>query len=373
MVGHPNTQKLEKSEKGMSLIIVVTAIMILGILGWTLANLLSSDFQMNARNLESEKALYLADAGIQEALMHLSLSNDTGFDNDTDWLNRTLGSGEYNVSRQVSGTDVNVTSRGYVPTQANYRAMRQIRIVAVPGGKALNAATGGELFDWNNTTSINIIGDVLAQHFEGNDTNNITDQFPSDFAIPPPPPPDYLRTKSSAPLPEINIGEFQQLAGCFDSPPNATNCHMGNYTFASKSKVSDGIQFVGGNATINTDANIKPHTSFIAVDNINITGNDNIDFKAHVNVSKNKSYPNLASWNGNITCLGTGSHTFDGLIYTQNGIIDINKIKGVALMGRRIYLRGTVALNCPGQSKYIDLDNGFNVPANTTVLLWQEE
>lgn len=360
-------QRLKKSERGVSLIMVVTAVMIIGILGWTLANLVSSDFQMNVRNLESEQALYLADAGIQESLMHLSLG-DTSFDNDTDYLYRRLGNGEYNVTRQVSGADVNVTSRGYVPGQANYRAMRQVKVVTVPASAlGVSAFTGGNLFDWNLTRgySINVAGDIAAAHYEGSDTNSTWDQnatqtSPSDFAVPG----SGDRIVSSGQLPELDLDYFRSIA---DSHYYSDQTYSGNNNNLGK-------VFVEGNVTINTPAKLL-HATIVATGDIKIKGTGQLTMKVNVEPS-GKCYPALATQNGSITAEGpigcnADIHSIEGFVYSQYGTVDFNCIDGNSVMGNIVRLRTNVNLVYDG--KYQDMGHGFTTIGGEAIRFWQEE
>jgi hypothetical protein len=182
--------KSGKTTKGVSLIIAVFTMMLLAVLGLTLAMMISGDFEMNTRNLESEQAFYLADSGIQDALMHLSLG-DAAFDNDADYLSRRLANGEYNVTRVIYGTYVNITSRGYVPSQANYRAMRQIKAVAPIGGGLTKGIGCGGRFDWSAARAghtVAIDADISAAEYNG-DGNGIFNQNNSDYGASPLLPP----------------------------------------------------------------------------------------------------------------------------------------------------------------------------------------
>ena len=62
------------NKKGISLIIVVFAIMLFSVLGQTLAVLISGDFESNVRILDSERALNMAEAGLDWGLKQLTLS-----------------------------------------------------------------------------------------------------------------------------------------------------------------------------------------------------------------------------------------------------------------------------------------------------------
>lgn len=358
------------SDKGVSLIIAVFSLMLLAVLGLTMAMMISGDFQMNNRDLESEQAFNLADAGIQEALKHLSLvsQGDTSFENDTDHLYRRLGNGEYNVTRQIYGAAVNVTSRGYVPSQANYRAMRQVKIVAIPSsGLGVTAFTGGNFFDWHYTRgySINVAGDIASAHYEGSDANTIWDQnatqtSPSDFAVPG----SGKRIVSSGQLPALDLDYFRSIA---DSHYYSDQTYSGNNNNLGK-------VFVEGNVTINTPAKLL-HANIFATGNIKIKGAGQLTMKVNVEPS-GKCYPALATQNGSITAEGpsgcdAGIHSIEGFVYSQYGTVDFNCIDGNSVMGNEVRLRTNVNLVYDG--KYQDMSHGFSVTGGGISHSWQEE
>ena len=71
------------NKKGISLIILVFAMMVLAVLGWSLAVLQSGDFEVSVRQNDSEQALYLAESGINWALEQLS--EDASWRTDSTW------------------------------------------------------------------------------------------------------------------------------------------------------------------------------------------------------------------------------------------------------------------------------------------------
>lgn len=166
------------NKKGVSLIIVVFAMMLLGVLGWSLAVLQSTDFESSLRQVDSERALYLAEAGAQWALSEL----DTSFCCHSG--THRLDFGEYSVSSVCADvtqncdcstseptwtcTDIIVTSTGYVPDiPPNHRAMREVE-VGVSQGAFSRAGTVGNLFEWYRIHSgSEIIGDLAAGNFNG--------------------------------------------------------------------------------------------------------------------------------------------------------------------------------------------------------------
>ena len=232
--------------KGVALIIVIFAMMLFAILGWTLANLQSGDFEINLRNLDSERALGLAESGVQWALGQLSADScfRTGGDcnsvdsdciDGADWLStpHSLSPGQYNIccrnptaSELSLGYNTVIEARGYVASQANYRAMRQVKLEVTLGSftKVLQAKN---LFDWSAMHSgSRINGDIQALYYERNG-NGIYNEPGIDRAGPPSPlPPDGggdERTIAAEPYPTINMAYFESEAGTSAYPPAGPN------------------------------------------------------------------------------------------------------------------------------------------------------
>ena len=232
------------NEKGVALIIVIFAMMLFAILGWTLANLQSGDFEINLRNLDSERALGLAEAGTQWALGQLSASScfRTGGDcnsvdsdcNDTgDWLTtpHSLNPGQYNIccrNPTISEiTNAVIEARGYIPGQANYRARREVKLLVTLGSfsKVLQAKN---LFDWSAMHSDSRInGDIQALYYE-RDGDGTYNEVGVDYDPPPTPvlPPDGTgddRTIASQPYPTINMAYFENEAKNISYSPPGDN------------------------------------------------------------------------------------------------------------------------------------------------------
>lgn len=204
------------NKKGVTLIIVVFAMMLFGVLGWTLARMQATDFESNLRTFEPDNALNLAEAGSQYALNILSQnscmrtvsgainlngcsSNNSNRDMDcadltnADWLTipHSLSPGQYNLCVRdpcvtcapAENGDVVIVSRGYIPSQSGSRTMRQVKL-EVDIGSLTNAiqtqvADANDdtigLFDWSQVITditpephtIQIDGNIEAGHYNG--------------------------------------------------------------------------------------------------------------------------------------------------------------------------------------------------------------
>ncbi len=117
-----------QTKKGIALIITVFAIMVFGVLGWTLATLNSGGFMTNLRNLYGERATAVAEAGSQWMLTQLS-KNPSSVTKGTTYTH-TINFGQYDVLyRDPTGSETGtyvVVATGYAPSKANYSAQRQV-------------------------------------------------------------------------------------------------------------------------------------------------------------------------------------------------------------------------------------------------------
>lgn len=221
------------NNNGAALIIVIFAMMLFAVLGWTLANLQSGDFEINLRNLDSERALGLAEAGVQWALNQLSQDScwrtrsgaggsfcgsvDSDCRDTGDWLStpHSLTPGQYNLCcrNPVSGVesgDAVIEARGYIPSQANYRGRREVKLMVQQGSLANAIMTQPAdpddpqqgLFDWwlsRQGHTIQVEGNIYAGHYRGDgDTND--DELGQDYDPPPEPllPADIASPRNDA-------------------------------------------------------------------------------------------------------------------------------------------------------------------------------
>src|SRR3989338_611404 len=149
--------EIYRANRGVTLIIVVFAMMLLGVLGWTLARMQATDFESNLRTFEPENALNLAEAGAQWGLNRLATDStcrtqsgllrcpplaspviDTDCNDNGDWLSspHNLSPGQYNLCLRdpcttcspAEGGDAVIVAMGYIPAQSGSRVMRQVKL-----------------------------------------------------------------------------------------------------------------------------------------------------------------------------------------------------------------------------------------------------
>lgn len=268
------------NKKGVTLIIVVFAMMLFGVLGWTLARMQATDFESNLRTFEPDNALNLAEAGAQYALNILSQnsctrtvagalnlsgcsSNNSNRDMDcadltnADWLTtpHSLSPGQYNLCLRDPCTtctpaesgDVVIVSRGYIPSQSGSRTMRQVKLEVDIGSltNALQTQVPSDtdpqqgLFDWSQVITditpqphtIQVDGNIKAGHYNG-DGDAAYDEagLGQDYKSQPPPilPDDRQNPESetrtfTATYPAIDMAYFYALAPNSRRWPNPDN------------------------------------------------------------------------------------------------------------------------------------------------------
>lgn len=225
-----------KDARGVALIIVIFAMLLFAVLGWTLANLQTGDFEANLRNFDSTQGLSLAEAGSQWALNQLSQNSGwrttvgtaDACDSSNDWITHSLSPGQYNICcrNPVSGTesgDAVIEARGFVPSQNNYRARREVKLMVRAGGLSNAIMTppnkpGDDnlgLFNWwpviRDNHTIQIEGNIYVGHYRGD--SDIKDDEPGrDYDGQPAPilPQDYASPADeqrgfSASFPDIDM------------------------------------------------------------------------------------------------------------------------------------------------------------------------
>lgn len=199
-----------KSSKGVALIVVIFAMLLFAVLGWTVAVMQSGDFETNLRSLQSERALDLAETGAQWALGQLSLSFGCSAITGAAFPH-TFKYGQYSCTCDDSvENEITIVSTGYVPSQASYRAMRSVKVVITQAGFG-RAMTVKNLFTWYAMHSgSQVEGDIIAGHWNGDNTSPY-DVLDFDYG-PGIPPGAGQRELGVENLPKINMNYLKTKA-----------------------------------------------------------------------------------------------------------------------------------------------------------------
>lgn len=199
-----------RKEKGVALIIVIFAMLLFAVLGWTVSVMQSTDFEVNQRNLQSQRALDLAEAGAQWGLRQIAQVFDCNAISGATYPH-TFKYGQYSCTCDDSvENEITIISTGYSPSQANFLAKRIVKVVATQAAFG-RAMTVKNLFTWYPMHSGSTVeGDVIAGQWDG---DNIFpyDVLGSDYG-PNIPPGTGERELGSEDLPKINMNYLKTKA-----------------------------------------------------------------------------------------------------------------------------------------------------------------
>ncbi|MCP4652173.1 MAG: hypothetical protein GY858_02160 [Candidatus Omnitrophica bacterium] len=155
-------------KKAQALIIAVFVMLILAVIGWTIVNFTAVDLEVSTRTLDSERALSIAEVGVNWAAKQIDLDGDWAPD-VSDNLPHQIGKGEYDITVvRPGGGLVEVSVVGYIPSQSvcvaginGCRAKRTIELTLTSAtiGKVLQAKN---YFDWSQITGLlsHLDGDI---------------------------------------------------------------------------------------------------------------------------------------------------------------------------------------------------------------------
>lgn len=130
-------KKIKLNKNGAALIIAFMVVVLLTILSSGLILRSVSERAVAQRYVDSTRAFWLAEAGINQALLQLK----SDFNNLNGIAATALGEGEYAVDAiVVEGSNRRVTAHGFIPNQAAKRSERSISVLVqnLPGGNPSN-------------------------------------------------------------------------------------------------------------------------------------------------------------------------------------------------------------------------------------------
>ncbi|MFA5362759.1 MAG: hypothetical protein WC335_05875 [Candidatus Omnitrophota bacterium] len=267
--------KYLNNKKGVSLIIVIFAILLFSGLAWTLMSMQSGEFESNMRNFESEKALYLAESGAQWGVSQYSLNtawrttSAAACSQVSDWVLHTMGAGQYRVCcrnpNAAEPGEAVIEAEGYAPSYVSYLAKRKVKLSMITGGLS-RAAQVRYLFDWSGSffNLPLIFGDIgvtdrpadSGDGYEG--SGNAVHNESSDVNTSPLRPPGSGKRElfsDDSGFPVINMVKIEtQYAGNIYTPPRGA-------------ELTD-IQAAGGKSTLTFDAagdifNVTQQSQFV--------------------------------------------------------------------------------------------------------------
>ena len=146
------------NKKSSILVVVIIVAVVLTILGTALLHKSITENNLAQKYLDSARAFWLAEAGVNKAL-------DNARNNNTSGELASFGDGEYEVIVVADGSNWKVTSYGYVPSKAACRIMHKIE-TTISKGIPLNfydyPIFTGEDVNFNGN-AFSVVNDVLGK------------------------------------------------------------------------------------------------------------------------------------------------------------------------------------------------------------------
>ena len=345
------------NNKGVALILTFIFMISLIIISASYLFMVTYDTRNASAQMNNDKALYLADAGLNKAVWYLTnTAPDTSTDgswrttaypaasglNPTDSRQESLGDGTYTiwVEPEPLGSDIMVTARGTVNNIE--RTVRETITLAPSVPEAFNKVqySGGNI-DYLNSSGT-ITGDLDA-------VGTVDSEGGMNI-------PDTITEGSAVAVPSVDTAAYALIAGTTVSGDMTFN--PGTY---------NGIWYVDGKATIGD--NVTINGTIIATGNIVVTNTDNLT------VTPTSNYPALVS-DAKITGGKLKTSTINGLIYAATSI-DLNQGSNNTINGSIISPGNIDLKNGSGWSLTYDANLASNSPpyftaGSTTGDAWQE-
>jgi hypothetical protein len=132
---------LKTEEKGLGIVAAILIMLVVAVMGVTLASLLGTNAQSSVNYMQSQQAFFLAESGIQKALLALDKYSTQATWTGGGWsgtypagpmtFQGTLtGYGDYDVSIATpAGTSPHITATGYIPSRA--ALVKAVRVVDI--------------------------------------------------------------------------------------------------------------------------------------------------------------------------------------------------------------------------------------------------
>lgn len=297
------TDRSRKRKKGVTLLLTLIIMTTLAVVVTAFLYMVSVQTKGSGYTIDSAKAFWLAEAGIQQVIYKLKTDGAYRTTPSPNPLTGTLGTGSYSVSVVKNASTYTLTSTGTV--EGLSRTIEQ-SIIAVAGGADFSDgiyADGNTLNFQGSSGTINgdIRGNGNIQNYSGMTINGtVLPNSPTDFAI-------------------CDYPSYLAIAN------NVVNTSK---TFTSGNTYS-GIWYVDGSVSI--EKNVTINGSIIATGGITISGS-NRNPATNINITPGSNYPALvARTNINSSYLQTS--TIKGLIYAGNNVSFDNNGTGTLFSG----------------------------------------
>ena len=311
------------NQKGIVLILTFIIMTTLTVITTSFLYMTSIQLKNKGYDVVSQKALWLADAGMQKAFY--TLKNDTNFQNIPYAISGSLGSGTYSVSTVKNSSTYTFTSTGTVSNLS-----RQISETAVLTSSALSSAIHSDAasIDFDDSSGT-VNGNIEAK-------NHISDY--EDMTI------NGTITEGITQInPALDFNSYKTIA------QGQGKYYTSNLTFSSGTY--SGVYYTTKKVTIGNNAVI----------NGSIFAEGYIEFAnqaTNITISPTNNYPAIAS-QGNISTKASGSpkiglqaSIINGLIYAGNNIT-------LDYLKNNVTINGTIIAD-----NNIDIEDGSNFTIN---------
>lgn len=407
------------NKKSFGLIAAVLIMLIISVMGITVVSILSVSTRTSVDYMQSRQALFLAESGIQRALLELSKGGGawtgwSGTDPKTIQLTLT-GYGDYDISiASPASNAAHITSTGYIPNRtASNKVVRVTEAIVQKdslfgkyagfgggsaGGSSIGVRLGGGAYTdsydssvglYNVGGNIGLDGDVGTNAditvvggatIGGDATTGPAGTFNNDPAVS-----GDITHDASVTLPAVVVPSSLTSLSSSGSITSTTSLASGNYKYDKISLASSDVLTVTGPANIY----LTNSTS------IKMTGSSKIT------VSPSSTGPVIIYADGNVSAAGqgienstflpsnfqlygskgsptqdiklTGGTSFYGLVYAPNGALTISGITNVygSYIGDTMDMSGGGALHHDTSSSTSTSTPSF-VPSVYTPTNWKE-
>ncbi len=310
----------------------------------------SAQLKGSGNDVASSKALWIAEAGIQQAIYQLK--NDSGYRNSPTAINANLGDGSYSVSVSKNGSTYDLSSTGTVDV-LNRKVMQSADVsIAFP------AAFDYVLFGNINSDELKIKDDVAISgdvYYDGDveveQNTSVTNGLVYADSVtgsgtyteapgPPDPVPTYPAFDTTWYDNQISTAE-SQASSDWTLKNNDTYDLNGGTVYYKKVKIKDNATITGSgiivaknDVTIQDSANISSNVTIVTKKNMKIKNNAVIQSGAVLYARKDITLRDSANVTGSVlapennkSVIVKDSTTFTGIIYA-----DTAKLRGDAVI-----------------------------------------
>ena len=291
------------NQKGMALLTTLIFVFVLVSLAVALLTMTNNDTKMSTLQRESNKAFYLADAGIEDTLWKLNTSVENGGEDIDDWRPTNepdpgTATEYYQVTiESIDAENIKITSTGSVIGGKFSSGKRKIEVTAeidyIITAMYKYAILADKIILFQGTPGPDITGDVHSnddilvsgqfdENYDGNASssgkNNDLDDTDDDSNTGVP----------KKDIPEVNYAELKLRALAADNPPTDVHYHTGNVILENNDVRNwTGIHYIEGNLEAKKGSEIYVEDGAIIVE-----GNVDIKNDATFNIYNDDDYLN---------------------------------------------------------------------------------